>query len=274
MENKKLKFAFWGTPDVASVTLQILIENGLIPSIVITNPDRKQGRGLELTQSPVKILAEKHNIPVLTPEKIDDDFINNFSKLNIDLSIVVAYGSILPENIIDRPGFGTLNIHYSLLPKYRGASPVESALLNGDKETGVTIQKMIKKLDAGDIVAVEKFTINDTISKNELRGELIKLGVNLLIKILPDYIENKITPVPQDESLATHCGKIKKEDGLIDLNDDPKEIYNKYRAYSGWPGIYFFENGKRIKITKARLGDGKFVIERVIPEGKKETIWM
>ncbi|MDQ5971396.1 MAG: methionyl-tRNA formyltransferase [Patescibacteria group bacterium] len=273
MENKNIKFAFWGTPSVASDTLQILIDNGLTPSVVITNPDRKQGRGLELTQSPVKVLALKHGIQVLTPEKIDDDFINNFSKLNIDLSIVVAYGSILPENIISMPKFGTLNIHYSLLPKYRGASPVESALLNGDEETGVTIQKMIRKLDAGDIVATESLSINQTITKDELRNELINLGANLLIKILPDYIENKINTVQQDESQATHCGKIKKEDGLIDLNDDTNINYNKYRAYSGWPGIHFFQDGKRIKVTSAHLEDGKFVIDKVIPEGKKETTY-
>lgn len=271
--DKNIQFAFWGTPSVASDTLQILIDNGLTPSVVITNPDRKQGRGLELTQSPVKVLALKHDIQVLTPEKIDDDFINIFSKLNIDLSIVVAYGSILPENIINKPKFGTLNIHYSLLPKYRGASPLESALLSGDSETGVTIQKMVRKLDAGDIVATESLNINQTITKDELRNELINLGANLLIKILPDYIENKITTVQQDESQATHCGKIKKEDGLIDLNDDTNINYNKYRAYSGWPGIYFFQDGKRIKVTSAHLEDGKFVIDKVIPEGKKETTY-
>lgn len=271
LKNNNLKFAFWGTPDVASETLEILIGNGLIPSIVITNPDRARGRGLETSPTPVKAVAIQNNITVLTPEKIDSEFVKNFNELDIDLSIVVAYGSILPESIINLPKFGTLNIHYSLLPKYRGASPVESALLNGDIETGVAIQKMVKKLDAGDIVALEKFAINESISKDELRSELIKLGANLLIEILPDYIENTITPIPQDESLATHCGKIKKEDGLINLNDSGIINYNKYRAYSGWPGIYFFQDGKRIKITKAHLDNGQFVIEKVIPEGKKET---
>lgn len=271
MENKNIKYAFWGTPSVASDTLQILIDAGLVPSVVITNPDRKQGRGLELAPTPVKNLALKYNIQVLTPDKVDQNFIEEFSKFNLDISIVVAYGNILPESIINVPSFGTLNIHYSLLPKYRGASPVESALLYGDTETGVAIQKMVKKLDAGNIVALEKFPINEIISKEELRAELIKLGANLLIKIIPDYIENKITLIAQDESLATHCGKIKKEDGLIKLEDDAVLNYNKYRAYSGWPGIYFFQDDKRIKITKAHLNNGIFVIEKVIPEGKKET---
>lgn len=270
MENKNIKFIYWGTPDVAERTLQILIDNNIVPALVITNPDRPQGRGMELLPTPVKVLATKYNIPVLSPEKINDDFAQDISKYDIDISIVVAYGSILPESIINFPKFGTLNIHYSLLPKYRGASPVESALLNGDIETGVAIQKMVRKLDAGDIVALEKFAINENISKDELRSELIELGANLLIKILPDYIENKITPVVQDENLATHCGKIKKEDGLINLNDNGITKYNKYRAYSGWPGVYFFQDNKRIKITKAHLDNGQFVIEKVIPEGKKE----
>jgi methionyl-tRNA formyltransferase len=273
MENKSIKFVFWGTPDVAEKTLQILINNNLIPTLVITNPDRPQGRGMELMPTPVKTLANKYEIPTLSPEKIDDTFITELSKHSIDLSIVVAYGSILPESVINFPKFGALNIHYSLLPKYRGASPVESALLNGDVETGVAIQKMVRKLDAGDIIALEKFPINATISKEDLRKELIELGANLLIKILPEYIEDKITPISQDESLATHCGKIKKEDGLINHADDGIINYNKYRAYSGWPGTYFFQDGKRIKITKAHLDNGQFVIEKVIPEGKKETIW-
>jgi methionyl-tRNA formyltransferase len=271
MENKNIKFVFWGTPDVAEKTLQILINNNLIPTLVITNPDRPQGRGMELMPTPVNILANKYQIPILSPEKINDAFIAELSKYSIDLSVVVAYGSILPESVINFPKFGTLNIHYSLLPKYRGASPVESALLNGDTETGVAIQKMVRKLDAGNIVALEKFAISKSISKDELRSELIELGANLLIKILPDYLENKITQIAQNENLATHCGKIKKEDGLINLADNGIINYNKYRAYSEWPGVYFFQDNKRIKITKAHLDNGQFVIEKVIPEGKKET---
>jgi methionyl-tRNA formyltransferase len=272
-KNNKTKYAFWGTPYVAEQSLQILIDNGLLPTVVITNPDRAQGRGLELAPTPVKILATKYNVPVLTPDKIDEDFIKKFSEYEVDLSIVVAYGSILPESIINLPQYGTLNIHYSLLPKYRGASPVESVLLNGEIKTGVTIQKMVRKLDAGDIVACSEFPIDPNISKDELRDNLIKIGANLLIQILPLYTEGSIKLLQQNENDATHCGKIKKEDGLIDPNGDSLTNYNKYRAFAGWPGIYFFLDGKRIKITSARLQDGKFIIEKVIPEGKKETIW-
>lgn len=268
--NNELKFIYWGTPTVASETLQILIDSGYVPQIVITNPDRPQGRGLMLTPSPTKVLAEKYNIKVLTPEKVDAAFISEIKSVDFDLSIVVAYGNILPEEIINLPKFGTLNIHYSLLPKYRGAIPLEAALLNGDKETGVTIQKMVRKLDAGDIVAQEKVNIGDEIKKEDLRAILIKEGAQLLCRILPEYTEGKITPVSQDESLVSHYGKINKEDGEINLNDEPLTLWHKYRAYEGWPGIYFFKNGKRIKITLAKYENNSFIIERVIPEGKKE----
>jgi methionyl-tRNA formyltransferase len=269
-----VKFAFWGTPIVASKTLQILIATGYIPSLVITNPDRPQGRGLTLTPSPVKVLAEENNIPVLTPEKIDDNFVEELKKYNIELSIVVAYGSLLPTPVIDTPKFGTLNIHYSLLPKWRGATPLEATLLAGDRRTGVTIQKMVKKLDAGDIVARVEIPIEENIDKESLRDILIDMGASLLVKTIPEYISGEITPQAQEESEATHCGKIKKEDGLINIGDNSEDLWHKYRAYSGWPGIYFFinKNGKdtRVKITKAKLENGEFIIEKVIPEGKKE----
>lgn len=268
--NSNLQFIFWGTPEVASKTLQILINNGYVPTLIITNSDKPQGRGLILTPTPVKVLAQKYNIEVLTPEKIDAEFISNLKARTFDLSIVVAYGNILPEEIINMPKYGTLNIHYSLLPKYRGAIPLEAALLNGDKETGVTIQKMVRKLDAGDIVAQEKVSISAEIKKEDLRNTLIDAGANLLYKILPEYINSKITPIPQDENLVSHYGKINKEDGEISSNDNPLELWHKYRAYEGWPGLYFFKDGKRIKITHAKYENNSFIIERVIPEGKKE----
>ncbi|MFA6274332.1 MAG: methionyl-tRNA formyltransferase, partial [Candidatus Paceibacterota bacterium] len=182
---------------------------------------------------------------------------------------------ILPENLINLPKFGSLNIHYSLLPKYRGASPVESAILNGDTETGITIQKMEFKMDSGPIVAQEKVFIHSNEKAQELRKRLIKIGGELLVKIL------NTTPSPfghsplaggekQNENKATYCKKIKKEDGLIDLNDDGIKNYNKFRAYSVWPRTYFFKDNKRIIITDAILENGKFVIKKILPEGKKE----
>lgn len=267
---KNFNFIFLGTPDVASQTLDILKSNGYLPSLIITSPDKPQGRKMILTPPPVKIWAEENNIPYLQPEKIDSSLIDKLSTLNLEIAIVVAYGKILPEEFIYLPKLGTINIHYSLLPKYRGASPVEAALLNGDTETGISIQQMEFKLDSGPILAEEKIEIGIDDTKETLRGKLIKIGGDLLCKILPDILSSKIEGKIQDESKATFCKKIKKEDGEINPNGDSKENWNKYRAYFGWPGVYFFKDGKRIKITKAKYENNSFIIERVIPEGKKE----
>ncbi len=270
MKNKNLNFIFWGTPDVAEETLNILKQNGFIPSVIITSPDKKQGRKMLMTSPPVKVWAIENNIPYIQPENLDEEFISKLSTLSLELFVVIAYGKIIPKIILEMPKLGSINIHYSLLPKYRGASPVESAILNGDSETGVTIQKMIYKMDAGDILAQEKTNISENEKAPELRKRLIKLGGELLVKILPDFIEDKITHIAQDEALITSCKKIKKEDGLIDLNDNAIKNYNKFRAYAHWPRTFFFKDNKRIVITEARLEDKKFVIEKIIPEGKKE----
>ena len=220
----------------------------------------------------------ENNIPLLQPEKIDESYVatikNELEKLGASLFIVVAYGKILPETLINIPTLGTLNIHYSLLPKWRGASPVESAILHGDTETGVSIQKMVFKLDAGPVIAEEKTSIHPNETAPELRTRLIEIGGDLLAKKLPEFVNGMLSLTKQSEELATRSGKIKKEDGLVNpLSDDPKTLWNKYRAYFGWPGIYFFdENNKRVKITDASLKDGKFVVKKIIPEGKKEII--
>lgn len=269
------KFAFFGTPDIASQTLDILFESGYTPKVIITSPDAPSGRGMEIHESKVSIWAQKHNIKCLKPEKIDPIFINEFKKLNVELSIVVAYGKILKEELINTPKLGTINIHYSLLPKYRGASPLESCLLNGDEETGVSIQQMVFKLDSGPIIAEEKIAISIDETKNNLKDKLISLGGNLLSKIIPQIIDQSIKSKEQDESLATYCTKINKEDGEIKLDGNPIENYNKYRAFYGWPGVFFFttkhEKIIRIKIKDALYENNSFIIKRVTPEGKKEV---
>lgn len=265
--SKELNFAFWGTPDVASETLEILKQMGFLPLFIVTSPDARKGRGLHMEASPAAIFAEKNKIPCIKPEKLkEEDF-----KSDYDFFLVVAYGKIIPEKILNMPKLGSINIHYSLLPKYRGASPVESAILDGDTETGVTIQKMIYKMDAGDIIAQEKAQIGPEETAPELRKRLIKLGGELLVKILPDFTQGKIKTIPQNEKEVTMCGKIKKEDGLIDLNDNPEKNYNKFRAYAHWPRTFFFKENARIIITRAHLENGKFTIDKVIKEGGKET---
>jgi len=270
MRNKKINFIFWGTPDVASETLEILKENGYIPSLIITSPDKPQGRKMLITPTPVKVWAIENNIPYLQPEDLNEEFSNKLKAISYKLSIVVAYGKIIPENIINMPKFGSINIHYSLLPKYRGASPVESVILNGDTETGITIQKMEYRMDTGPIIAVKKIEIKIDEKAPELRKRLIKIGGELLVKTLPDVIDEKINLILQDENEATYCKKIKKEDGEINLNNDSIKNYNKFRAYATWPRTFFFKDGKRIIITDAKLENGNFIITKIIPEGGKE----
>ncbi len=281
--NTNFNFIFWGTPEVAKETLEILKQNGFLPIAIITSPDAKSGRGMHLKASPVALFAEQNNIPYLKPEKLDQEFTLKLSTLNFELFIVVAYGKILPEEILNLPKFGSINIHYSLLPKYRGASPVESAILNGEEETGVTIQKMVYEMDAGAIIAQEKVKILPDETAPELRKKLIKIGGELLVKTLntPSAKGGQAFTggEKQDESQATFCKKIKKEDGLIDLNADPVKNYNKFRAYAHWPRTFFLarrslgEGGfqtKRIIITDAALENGRFIIKKILPEGKKE----
>jgi methionyl-tRNA formyltransferase len=165
------KFVFFGTPEVASKTLEILKENGFLPSLIITSPDKPSGRGLQMTPTPTKVFAIENNIPYLTPEKLNDEIYEKLKNENADLFIVVAYGKILPERFINLPKVYTINIHYSLLPKYRGASPVESAILNGEKETGISIQKMAFKMDTGPILLEEKINIKDDEKSPELKDK-------------------------------------------------------------------------------------------------------
>ena len=276
-ENKQTPFVFFGTPYVARDTLEIMAQNSYIPSLVVTSPDRPRGRGMQLTPTEVKEWALAHSIPVLTPEKITAEVIAEIAAKGFSYAIVVAYGKILPQALIDIFPLGILNIHYSLLPKYRGASPVESALLNGETITGVTIQKMVLELDAGDILATEEVPITSTETTPELRARLIQIGAELLVKTLPDFESGSITPVPQDHSLATKSKKSKKEDGEIDFSAPAETTWNKFRAYAEWPGTYFFieKNGRkmRVKVTAASFKNGSFVIEKVIPEGKSEQLF-
>jgi len=268
------RFAYFGTPYVARDTLALLVERGYRPEAVVTSPDAPRGRGMTLTPCETKEWALEHQLTVLTPEKITHAFIEEIQGYGCDYAIVVAYGKILPQALIDAFPKGVLNIHYSLLPKYRGASPVEAALLHGETVTGVSIQQMVYKLDAGDVLAQKEVAIEPTETTRELRARLITLGAELLVDILPAFERGEIVPTPQDESLATHSGKIDKSEGELDLEGDSLTNWNKYRAYAESPGTYFFieKNGKRmrVKIVTARFESGRFLPDRIVPEGKKE----
>lgn len=268
-----MKFVFFGTPSVAKETLEYLIDNGIAPLAVVTNPDAPKGRGHIMAASPTKEYAVSKGLNVFTPDSLDEEFLNKIKGLDADFAIVVAYGKILPDALIKSFPQGVLNIHYSLLPRWRGAAPVEYALLNNDQETGVTIQKMVKELDAGDIVGVQKMTISESDTTMTLRPRLIKLGAELLLEVLPRYLAGEITPVAQEASEVTFAPKLKKEAGEIKFEDDPQLNWNKYRAFAVWPGTYFFKDGKRYKITLASFADGVFKVLKVVPEGGREVDW-
>lgn len=262
-----------GTPDIAAETLQVLFDAGYVPMLIVTGPNRAVGRGMKMTSPDVKVWADEHNIETIQPEKVTTEVIEKIESLQPELSIVVAYGKILPERLISIPTYGTLNIHYSLLPRWRGATPVESAILHSDTITGVTIQSMVYKLDAGDIMSKSETLIDPNETTPQLRARLSILGSDLLVKTLDD-LENAIAnKTVQDETSVTTCGKMKKEDGHVMRDDNPNELYRKWRAYQPWPGVYYFdENGKRVKIKEMKMVNATPKITKIIPEGEREMI--
>jgi methionyl-tRNA formyltransferase len=264
-------FVFFGTPYVARDTLAALLDAGYIPTLVVTSPDRPKGRGMHHTPSETKAFAEEKGLPVVAPERLTPEVIEEIRVTGAEYGIVVAYGKILPQSLIDTFPLGLLNVHYSLLPKYRGASPVEAALLNDDATTGVAIQKLVKELDAGDILSMKEVAILPTETTRELRPRLIEEGAALLIEHLPSFEEGGAAFTPQDHGKATRSGKIAKEQGLLDLSGDAKMNWNTYRAYAESPGTYFFKDNRRVKIKTASFENGVFTPLRVVPEGKQET---
>lgn len=273
MEHKP--FLFFGTPYVARDTLAVLMAHGYRPAAVVTSPDAKRGRGLTLTPSETKAFARAEGIPVHTPERLTDEAIEELMRYGAAYAIVVAYGKILPQSLIERFPQGVLNIHYSLLPKYRGATPVEEALKNGDAVTGVSIQQMVYELDAGDVLASREVAIDPLETARELRPRLVEIGAKLLVKMLPAFEAGTIARTPQDHAAATSTRKIKKEMGELSLSGDPLLNWNRYRAYAESPGTFFYmeRDGKRVrvKLRTAAFRDGAFLPLRVVPEGKPET---
>jgi methionyl-tRNA formyltransferase len=250
-----MKIVFMGTAELSCASLEKLARDENFSVIaVVTQPDKPKGRDLRLQFSPVKILAEKLNLPILQPAKArDEKFISELRELKPDLIVVVAYGQILPQSILDMPKFGCLNIHTSLLPKYRGASPIQSAILNGETETGVTIMKMDAGLDTGEIVAQARTPISPEDNSQTLHDRLARFGAELLVGTIPDYVAGKISAQPQPTDGASYAAKIKKEDGKIDWKKPASEILNCLRAFTPWPGAFTFLNSRLLKIYKASL---------------------
>ncbi|MBI3631972.1 MAG: methionyl-tRNA formyltransferase [Candidatus Vogelbacteria bacterium] len=290
----KLKIVFLGTPEFSVDVLKELELDGIVPDLIVTNPDEPKGRKLVVTPPPVKIWAQEKNITVIQPENLQlkatqsevEEIKNQLS--GFDLFIVVAYGKIIPESILNLPRRGTLNVHPSLLPKYRGPSPIQAAILNGDKEMGISIMLLDKEMDHGPIIAQEKIDLSNWHPYiDELRTQVAKTAGQMLARIIPDWISGDISAIPQNHTLATFTKKFDKESGLINakalLNPNqlnPKEreeIWRRIRALNPDPGVYTIirlsNKNIRIKITHATMEDGQLVIEKIIPEGKKEMLW-
>lgn len=237
-----LRVIFMGTPDLARVSLEKLAATaGLQPIAAVTQPDKPKGRELKLTPSPVKVLAEKLGLPVLQPARARDEaFIAQLRELKPDLVVVAAFGQILPPAILNLPAHGCLNVHTSLLPKYRGAAPIQWAIANGDPETGVTIMKMDAGLDTGPILSARRTKILPADDSQSLHDRLARLGAELLVETIPDYVAGKLRPQPQPAAGVSHAHRIKKEDGRIDWHQTAPEIWNRLRAFTPWPGAFTF----------------------------------
>lgn len=280
MINSSPKIAFFGTPDLAVWVLDALKREGVIPDLVVTAPDAPKGRKLVLTPPPAKVWAEANGVPVIQPEKIKTpEFEAELrARGDWDLFIVAAYGKIIPANILYMPERKTINVHPSLLPLLRGASPLQTAILEDMRDTGVTIMRLDEKMDHGPILAQEKASLSTwPVDQDTLGKHLAEAGGRLIARLLPDILSGKAQETEQDHSKATYTKKIAKEDGLIDLSADGYKNYLKWNAFRGWPGTYFFaeKDGKKIRVTVAKAAheNGAFMPERVVPEGKKEMNW-
>lgn len=252
IENKKTRVIFMGTPDFALPGLASLIA---VPELeivgIFTQPDKPVGRGRLMTPPPVKILAQKHNLKVFQPEKIKSEF-ENIRDLHPDLIIVIAYGKIIPQKILDIPRYGCLNVHASLLPQYRGAACLNAPILNGDEKTGVTIMKMEAGLDTGPILRQAEIKLNGTENLAILHDQLALLGAKILVPTLFDWIDGKTEPQAQDEAKAIYVKMLSKEDGRIDWKKPAEEIERMIRAYNPWPGAFSTWQNKVLKIISAK----------------------
>lgn len=274
-QKNPLTFSFFGSSRFSVIVLDELEKSGLIPKSIVTTPDKPQGRHLTLTPTPVKEWGLARNIKVYEPVRLGEEFGEILKKENTEVFIVASYGKIIPKAIIEIPKHKTLNIHPSLLPQYRGASPLQAAILEDQKKTGVTIMRIDEEMDHGPIVAQKEVLVTEWPKYADFEEMMARTGAKLLAEILTDWVAGKIPEKEQDHSSATYTKKIIKEDGLIDLEADPYLNFRKIQAYSTWPKAYFIlkDRNIRVKITEASFTAGKLTIEKVIPEGSKELAY-
>ena len=267
-----MRIMFMGTPDISAVCLRELIASDNEIVAVVTGKDKPRGRGNVMTPTPVKALALEHALPVYTPDSLKtEDFMELLREINPDLIAVVAYGKILPVSVLDFPKHGCVNVHVSLLPKYRGAAPMQRAIIEGESETGVTIMYMAEGVDTGDIITAEAFPIGPEDDFEAIHDRSAEVGGKLLVKTIKDIENGTATRTPQDHALATHAAKIEKEDCKIDFTKSAKTLDCAIRGVTPIPGAFAYLKGKMLKIYKATPTDGKGKPGEVIATDPKGT---
>lgn len=283
------RIVFFGTEDFSAISLQALISAGFNVVAVVTKPDTRKGRGQKLVPPTVKKIAEEHSIPVWQPGKLGE-IIENIRELQPVTGVLVSFGKIIPKSIIDLFSPGIINVHPSKLPTYRGPSPIESAILNGDGETGVSIMQLLPKMDAGPVYSITPYVLSGTETQSELYERLGDIGAKQLVGILPKIIDGTLQATPQDESDASYCHLIQKSDGVIDWSKPAQQIERQIRAFNGWPGSRTVISGAEVIVTAAHVegpsqaatnnpsktvgfecGDGNYLfVDTLKPVGKKE----
>jgi len=264
-----LRVIFMGTPQFACPTLQRLIDRGDEIPAVVTQPDRPKGRGQKSVPPPVKELAERHGLPVLQPIKVRaPEFIESVREMNPDVVVVVAFGQILPKALLEIPRYGCINIHASLLPRYRGAAPLNWCIINGETETGVTTMLMDVGLDTGDMLLKKATPIDPDEDTSSLHDRLSLIGADLLHETLDLLVQGKLVPEKQDDALSCYAPMLKKEDGLIDWTRDARTIRNLVRGMTPWPGAFTYLDGKLVKVYRARIGEGEGAPGTVLDAGR------
>lgn len=268
MNNKRI--VFMGTPEISASVLEGIISSGYNVVAVIAQPDRPVGRKKILMPVPTKEVALRHNIPVYQPFKIRKEY--EFVKdLNPDVIITLAYGQIVPQGLLDIPPLGCLNLHGSLLPKYRGAAPIQYALMNNDKVTGMTLMKMVKEMDAGEMYTKEEVIISEEDNSTSLFKKMAEAALKLILKELPTILEGKLVGVPQDESLVSFAPSIKPEEEKLDLNKSKEELHGYIRALSDVPGAYLYLEGLKFKIYRSQIISDELLAEvgQIVKADKK-----
>ncbi len=251
-----MRIVFMGTPDYSVETLSALYDNGYDIAAVFAQPDKPVGRKQILTPPPTKVFANEKGIPVFQPQTLKDETVyETLKELSPDIIVVVAYGKILPENILNLPKFGCVNGHASLLPKLRGASPIQWAIVTGETKTGVTTMFMDKGMDTGDILETAEVTIGENETGEELFNRMSKISAELMISTLKKLKKGEITPEKQNENEATYAPIIKKEMAQLDFNNNAQTVHNAIRGFYSWPCAYFYLDGKRIKVISSKIGE-------------------